>query len=78
MTFPDSEYSTPFDELNFNERGWWEEASRESLVRFLEGERCIACYDEESTGLLRECAAEDYPAYMEEQGEVPSPEGGEA
>jgi hypothetical protein len=36
-----------------------ENASREELISFLES-RGSACYDDESTTLLRECALDDY------------------
>jgi len=37
-----------------------ETATREELMAYLENVRCIACYDDEPTELLRECALEDW------------------
>ena len=36
-----------------------EQASRSELIEFLESRGC-ACFDEESTELLRECALDDW------------------
>jgi len=55
-------------EPEYQTHGWWADATREQIVSFLEEERCIACFAEESTDLLREAAAEDFPVYMEELG----------
>ena len=41
---------------------------RADLVQWLEGSRGVACYDHESTTLLRECALEDYDDCAEEEG----------
>jgi hypothetical protein len=45
-----------------------ETMSRKELVNWLEGARSIACYKEESTALLRECALEDYDNCAVEEG----------
>ena len=45
-----------------------EEMDRADLVSWLEGARCIACYDHESTELLRECALEDFDNCAKEEG----------
>jgi len=46
--------------INVNRR-YLESATRPQLVSFLES-RGSACYDDESTELLRECALDDYDA----------------
>lgn len=42
--------------------------NRKELVEWLEGFRCIACYDDESTSLLREAALEDFDSCAKEEG----------
>lgn len=42
-------------------------ASRAELVAYLEGVRCIACYDDEPLSLLRQCALEDLKAVRDER-----------
>jgi hypothetical protein len=42
--------------------------NREELVEWLEGARCVACFDEESTELLRETALEDFDDCAIEEG----------
>ena len=43
----------------YTERGRIESMNRDELIEWLEG-RGFACYDDESTQLLRETALEDY------------------
>ena len=47
-----------------------ENASRTSLVDWLEGSRGMMCRDEEeeSTEMLRDCALDDYDACAKEEG----------
>jgi len=45
-----------------------EEMDRNELIDWLEGQRSIACYDEESTELLRETALEDFDSCGVEEG----------
>jgi malate synthase len=45
-----------------------EEASRQELVAWLEGARCVACYDDEPTELLRDAALEDFDTCGVEEG----------
>ena len=45
-----------------------ETMKRAELVDWLEGCRGMACYDDESTELLREAALEDYDACGVEEG----------
>ena len=55
--------------IDYNARGWWDSpTTRAELVAFLEGHRGTACFAGESTQLLREAVAEDWHAYLEEQG----------
>jgi hypothetical protein len=42
--------------------------NRQELVAWLEGSRGVACFDDESTELLRETALEDFDDCAEEEG----------
>ena len=42
--------------------------TRKELIEWLEGARGMACYDNESTKLLRECAFEDFDTCAKEEG----------
>lgn len=45
-----------------------EEMDRNELIEWLEGQRSIACYDEESTEELRETALDDFDRCGAEEG----------
>lgn len=45
-----------------------ETMDRDHLVQWLEGARSIACYDDEPTEELRDCALDDFDRCGEEEG----------
>lgn len=45
-----------------------EQMDRDKLIQWLENARGMACYDDESTELLRQCALEDFDSCGKEEG----------
>ncbi len=45
-----------------------EQMERNELIQWLENARSVACYDDESTDLLRQAALEDFDLCGKEEG----------